>query len=83
MSMDEIRGLKMLPVDLMFRGIFFSECVSVIKIIRRKFMIPEEIFPVVESQLYEQSMILSGGRLPLCLISAVVLFHLSFSICHK
>jgi len=58
MLMEEIRSLKMLPVELVFRGIFFSDCVSVIRIIHRKFMIPEEIFPVVESQLYEQRMIL-------------------------
>ena len=48
----------MLPVELVFRGTFFSDCVSVIKAINRKFMIHEEIFPVVESQLCEQSMIL-------------------------
>ena len=58
MLMDEIRSMKILPVELVFRGIFFSACVSVIRIIPRKFMIPEEIFPVVESQLCEQSMIL-------------------------
>ena len=80
----------MLPVELVFRGISFSDCVSVIKIIQRKFMIPEEIFPVVESQLCEKSMILAGICSPLkhwpnpVLSSSSHLLQLllSFYICH-
>ena len=44
----------MLSVELVSRGIFFKARVSLIKFIQRKFMIPEEIFPFVTSELCEQ-----------------------------
>ena len=58
MLMDEIRKYGAI-YDKSCHEYFFTDCVSVIKIIQRKFMITEEIFPVVESQLREQSTILA------------------------
>ena len=80
----------MLPVELVFQGIFFfSDFVSVIKIIQKKFTIPEEIFPVVESQPCEQSMILVVIGSPLASAVPSTFFefyllqlHLSSYICH-
>ena len=54
----------MLPVELVLRGIFFSASV----------MIPEEIFPVVESQLCEHSFY------NICLISRALISTFLLSI---